>query len=617
VTKQSHQKLVTSIIRRLYRNGDAPLLSQRHAKIEIIMNLPFKAYWDLLSQHIRPQVGRFALLAGLLLGSIVLRIFAPQVMRTFIDSALAGEALQTLTGTALAFIGIALFQQFMAIAVTYVGENVAWTATNDLRAELAWHALNLDMKFHNDHTPGELIERIDGDVTELATFFSQFALNLISNGLLMIGILVALFIEDWRVGVTFAVYSLVTILVLARLKDIAVPHQKARRQAEAEMYGFLEEQLAGMEDVRSSGAVDYSIRELFRHQAIIWRHNRKAHFKRWMIENAMGLALTTGTLLAVGSGYWLYTAGLVTIGTVYLFVHYINLLEEPFWAMTHEIESFQTIGACVERLTEFRNFRVEVLDGDIAEDPRHPLALSFRDVSFSYDGGDSVLHDLSFELKPGAILGLLGRTASGKTTVARLVFRLYDVNSGHIRINDVSLCQLQLQTLRRNIAVVTQDVQLFRASIRDNLTFFDRSIPDERIIQTLEDMELGDWYRSLPNGLDSELDIGSRSLSAGEAQLLAFARVFLRDPGLVILDEASSRLDPATEARLERAIDKLLQDRTAIIIAHRLHTVQRADEIMILESGRVTEYGDRVRLAEDPNSRFYRLLQTGLEEVLA
>src|SRR5215216_7783133 len=348
------------------------------------MNLPFKAYWDLLAQHVRPQKGRFILLTSLLLGSIGLRIFAPQIMRKFIDSALAGESLQILTWTALAFIGVALLQQLITVSVTYLGENVAWTATNALRAELAWHALNLDMRFHNDHTPGELIERLDGDVTELATFFSQFALNLVGTGLLMIGILAALFLEDWRVGLGFAIYSLATILILARLKDIAVPHQKARRQAEAEMYGFLEEQLAGTEDIRSSGAVDYSIRELVRHQSIIFTHNRLAHFKRWIIENAMSLALTIGTLLAITGGYWLYSAALVTIGTVYLFIHYINLLEEPFWAMTHEIESFQTIGACVERLTEFRNFKPEVVDGSGVGSPAHPLELAFKEVSFSY-----------------------------------------------------------------------------------------------------------------------------------------------------------------------------------------------------------------------------------------
>lgn len=581
------------------------------------MNLSFKSYWNLLSDHIRPQKGRFTLLAVLLFGSIALRIMAPQIMREFIDEALAGKPLQILTTTAIAFIGIALIQQIVAVGVKYLGENVAWTATNALRAELAWHALNLDMRFHNDHTPGELIERIDGDVTELATFFSQFALNLVANGLLLIGILIALFIEDWRAGLAFSIYSVVTIVVLGKLKDIAVPHQRARREAEAQLYGFIEEQLAGTEDIRSSGAVDFSIRELFRHQGIILGHNRNAHFKRWIIENAMGFALTAGNLLAITSGYWLFSAGIITVGTVYLFVHYINLLEEPFWAMTHEIESFQTIGACVERLTEFRNFEREVLDGDGAEISSHPLALAFEDVTFSYNGDDHVLNDLSFDLKPGSILGLLGRTGSGKTTIGRLIFRLYDVNSGNIKINGTNLREAQLESLRRNISIVTQDVQLFRASIRENLTFFDRSITDEKIIATLEELELGDWLQSLPKGLDTELETGARSLSAGEAQLLAFTRVFLRNPGLVILDEASSRLDPATEQKLEHAIDKLLKNRTAIIIAHRLDTIHRADEILILDQGKVSEYGDRKQLAADSGSRFYQLLQTGMEEVLA
>ncbi|HMR98994.1 MAG TPA: ABC transporter ATP-binding protein [Anaerolineales bacterium] len=581
------------------------------------MNLSFSAYYHLLADHIRPQRGRFALLASLLFGSIGLRIYAPQIMRQFIDSALAGAALQTLTWTALAFIGIALTQQVVAIGVTWLGENVAWTATNALRAELAEHALHLDMKFHNDHTPGELIERIDGDVTELATFFSQFALNLIANGFLLIGILIALFLEDWRAGLAFTVYSFLTIFILGKMKDIAVPHQKARREAEAQYYGFIEEQLSGTEDIRSSGAVGFSIRELFRHQGEILKHNRKSHFKRWIIENAMGLALTTGSLLAIVSGYWLFTAGVITIGTVYLFVHYINLLEEPFWAMTHEIESFQTIGACVERLTEFKAFKREVKNETGLDVKSHPLDLKFDDVTFSYNGDANVLTRLSFDLQAGSVLGLLGRTGSGKTTIGRLIFRLYDVNDGSIKMNGAHINDLHLDSLRRNVAIVTQDVQLFKASIRENLTFFDRTISDEKIIATLEELELGDWYASLPQGLDSVLETGSRSLSAGEAQLLAFTRVFLKNPGLVILDEASSRLDPATEVKLERAIDKLLKNRTAIIIAHKLDTIQRADDILILERGNVLEYGNRKQLASDSTSRFHQLLQTGMEEVLA
>jgi ATP-binding cassette subfamily B protein len=197
------------------------------------------------------------------------------------------------------------------------------------------------------------------------------------------------------------------------------------------------------------------------------------------------------------------------------------------------------------------------------------------------------------------------------------VFRLYDPTAGYISLHGADIRQSRLKALRQRVALVTQDVQLFQASVRDNLTFFDRNIPDERIRAAIEALELADWYASLPEGLDTRLETGGRGLSAGEAQLLAFTRVFLRDPGLVILDEASSRLDPATEQLIERAIDRLLRNRTAIIIAHRLGTVQRADEIMILRDGRVVEYGERERLAADPDSRFYSLLQTGLEEVLA
>jgi ABC-type multidrug transport system fused ATPase/permease subunit len=218
-------------------------------------------------------------------------------------------------------------------------------------------------------------------------------------------------------------------------------------------------------------------------------------------------------------------------------------------------------------------------------------------------------------------LGLLGRTGSGKTTITRLLFRLYEAQNGQICLGEngrsTNLRDTPLDTLRQNIGLVTQDVQLFRATVRDNLTFFDRTIPDEKILAVIEQLELWDWYNALPDGLDTELETEGTSLSAGEAQLLAFTRVFLQNPGLIILDETSSRLDPATEQLIERAVDKLLQNRTGIIVAHRLQTVERADMIMILENGRLREFGPYHQLAHDPTSRFYNLRQTGLEEVLA
>jgi ATP-binding cassette subfamily B protein len=581
------------------------------------MNIPLRQYWNLLADHIKPQKGRFALLTVLLLGSIVLQIANPQIVRAFIDGVTSGEPTGMLTASALAFIGIALLQQVIGVGATYVGENVAWTATNALRADLLRHCLRLDMGFHNDTTPGALIERIDGDVAEMANFFSRLVIQVVGNLLLLIGVVVALLLTDRRVGLAFALFALISLLVLSRIRGIAVPHVKARRQARADLFGFLEEQLAGTEDVRSSGAVDFALRELYRLQYAILGHDRQTHLKRMTIGLVSGGVLVVGNVLAVVAGYYLFTAGAITVGSVYLIIQYVNLLSHPIRELTRQVEDLQTVGASVQRLTELRGVERVVQDGPGASLPGGALSLAFDGVSFAYAEDEPVLRDLSFRLEPGTVLGLLGRTGSGKTTIARLVFRLYDPSTGKIALGGVDARQAKLRHLRQRVSIVTQDVQLFQASVRDNLTFFDRSIPDERILAVVEDLELTDWYRALPEGLNTRLEGGGRDLSAGEAQLLAFARVFLRDPGLVILDEASSRLDPATERRVERAVDKLLQDRTAIVIAHRLGTVHRADDIMILETGRVVEHGERERLAGDPSSRFYNLLQTGLEEVLA
>ena len=261
------------------------------------------------------------------------------------------------------------------------------------------------------------------------------------------------------------------------------------------------------------------------------------------------------------------------------------------------------------------------------------MGVQFDRVSFFYDDEETraskltsaeslhVLKEINFQLAPGEVLGLLGRTGSGKTTMTRLLFRLYDPQYGSIRLKDngqlFDIKEIPFQYLRDRIGMVTQSIELFHASVRDNLTFFDTTIPDNNILSVIQDLGLSRWYHSLPSGLDTVLESGGSGLSAGEAQLLAFTRIFLKNPGVIVLDEASSRLDPVTEHLIEQAVDKLTQNRTALIIAHRLKTVQRADKIMILEKGKILEFGERQNLALDPNSRFNQLLKTGMDEVLA
>jgi ABC-type multidrug transport system fused ATPase/permease subunit len=581
------------------------------------MNIPFSRYWDLLAEHVRSQRGRFALLTVLLLSSIGLQILNPQVTRYFIDATQAGDATRSLLYAALAFMGIALVQQVTSVSATYVGENVAWTATNALRAELAAHCLRLDMSFHNSVSPGELIERIDGDVMELSNFFSQLVIRVMGNLILLFGIVVALLTVDMRLGLLFFIFAAVTLLALNTVRGVAIPYQKALRQATADLMGYLEERLAGTEDIRSSGAVDFVVVGMYKLMYQILVHWRQASWRMLIVYSVAGILLAVGTTIAFLSGYSLFGSGVISIGTAYLIVHYTSLLRRPIREITQQLENLQNIGAATERLTELRAVESKIQDGSGVEIASGPLAVDFDSVSFGYHDEVRVVNEISFHLEPGRVLGLLGRTGSGKTTLARLVFRLYDLSAGRILLGGTDIRDASLDQLRRQVALVTQDVQLFQASVRDNLTFFDPAFSDENILDVIGELGLGGWLDTLPDGLDTRLAAGGRSLSAGEAQLLALARVFLRDPGLVILDEASSRLDPATEQLIERAVDRLLENRTAIVIAHRLGTVRRADEILILEKGSALEHGPRRQLAADSSSQFYHLLQTGLEEVLA
>ncbi len=579
------------------------------------MGLPLKKYTDLLVNYLRPQWRKALLMVVLLLVSVGLQLVNPLILRYFIDTALSSRASASLTLVALLFIGIALTNQVVSILATYISENVAWTATNMLRTDLVAHCLSLDMAFHKAHTSGELIERIDGDVNTLSNFFSQFVVHLLSNLILLIGVLFLLFGINWRVGLAVSVFALTALFILISIRKRAVPRWIAERQMSANFYGFLGEQLAGTEDIRANGATRYVMRRF--HQLL---HNwypisRKASLAAY----AMGMTTITvfaiGNALAFALGAYLWSTGIITIGTVYLIFYYTNLLTQPIEQIRNQLQDLQRAGASIQRVEELLQIKPSIVDGIGTPLPAGALSVEFRNVSFGYVEDNTVLHDLTFHLQPGKVLGVLGRTGSGKTTLARLLLRLYDYQEGEIYLGHVPLRSLSLHTLRQRIGMVTQDVQLFRASVRDNLTFFNRAITDAHIIEVLNDLGLATWYRSLPKGLNTELGSDGEGLSAGEAQLLAFTRVFLANPGLVILDEASSRLDPATEHLIERAVSKLLMGRTAIVIAHRLGTIQRADEILILDDGHILEHSSREELAGDVTSRFYHLLQTGLEEV--
>jgi ATP-binding cassette subfamily B protein len=580
------------------------------------MKLPLQRYWRLLSHYLRPQWRQMLLLGVLILLHIGLRLLNPQMMRDFIDTAAAGGSLNSLVRAALLFFGIALLIQALSVANTFLGESVAWQATNALRLSLLRHVLELDQSFHKQYTAGELLERIDGDVNNLSNFFSRFTVYLLGNVLLMIGVLIFLFREDWRVGSALSLFAVVALFVMIRIRTVAIPYWKAFREQSAHFFGFLGEQLAGTEDVRANGAVGYVLRRFDQIMQGWFPIRRRASLLGGALWSTNLLLFALANAVVFALSLYLWQRALITLGGVYLLIHYTELLRQPMTQLRNQIEDLQKAEASIQRVEALLATTSKVKDNGREVLPAGPLSVEFEAVEFGYDELATVLHGVSFRLAPGRVLGLLGRTGSGKTTLARLLLRLYDPDSGQIGLAGVRPSAVSLHHLRQRVGLVTQDVHLFQGTVRENLTFFNPAIADEQLLAALTGLGLRPWLERLPDGLDTVLASGGASLSAGQAQLLAFARVFLADPGLVILDEASSRLDPATEHLVERAVGRLLQQRTGVIIAHHLATVERADEILILDGGKVLEYGPRAALAADPNSHFYRLLQSGLEEVL-
>ena len=575
-------------------------------------SIRFRQYAELLARYLRPQSGLVAAVGALLFAGIGLQLLGPQVVRYFIEEALAGSPVSRLFGAAALFTAIAIAQQIVNVLSAYAGGRVGWGATNALRADLANHCLSLDMSFHNERAPGEMIERIDGDANELGGFFSTFVISLLGNVVLLVGILALLFWEDWRAGMALTAFSAVMLTVLARMRHLSVAHSKAERDASTDTFGFIEERLAGREDIWASGGKPHVDRRFWRLMRVWFRAELRVGLMTAIMFNTNTFMFRAGSAIALAVGAYLFLNGHATIGAVYLVFHYTTLLGAPVQSLTRELTALQRATASLFRVSALFEERKVVLDGPNALALREPSA-RFEGVSFGYRADEPVLRDVTFDIRPGRVLGVVGRTGSGKTTLARLIARLYDPDEGRVLLGGSDIRDYRVSDLRDRVATVTQDVGLFDGSIRDNLTLYDRSVDDDRLREVMDRLGFMDWYRTQPHGLDTRLASGGSGMSAGEAQLLALSRVFLRDPAVVVLDEPTSRLDRATEALIDRALDELAAGRTVVLIAHHMATVERCDDILVLEDGRVIEVGERERLAADPGSRFHRLLRTGLE----
>lgn len=590
-----------------------------------------KKYTGLLSKYLKSCKLQLLFLFLIMGGSIIIQLLNPQIIRYFIDGIEKKRPMETLFLAAGLFIISALIQQVLAVASTFFSQNIGWKATNSLRLDLVKHCLGLDMTFFKEHQSGEIMERIDGDVTALFNFFSKLFVSFINNLFLMAGIIIIMFVQNPLIGTVFILFLLLSLGIIWKTQGGATYNFAKEREINAGFYGFLGEHLGCTEDIQTNGAGTYVMNRfysLLRKWLPVQLKAFLSGYKIWItLEGIFGI----GNIMIFALGGYMWYTDRITIGMVYLMINYIQLLEKPLEQLREQLLDIQKASASIIRMEEL--FRIQSkLDTQMegagaafekemgvstlySSRSAEETALELEQVFFEYEEKVPVLKNVSLSLKTGKVLGILGHTGCGKSTLARLIVRFYDPVSGRILLNGRPLKSIGKEELRKQIAYVTQEVQLFHASVRDNITFFNADIPDSLILQTIYEMGLKDWYENLSNGLDTMIQAGG-GMSSGEAQLLTLVRLFLKNPRLLILDEASARLDPITERLVDQALSKLMEGRACIIIAHRLKTVERADDILILEGGSILEYGKRETLLQDKASKLNELLHYGMEEVL-
>ena len=566
--------------------------------------------WATIAVQLAAERRRLVPLGAALLLSTLLPLAGPQLTARVVDGAIARAPLRTLVSLAGAYLAVVVAGQAATVAASYLASVTAWRTANRLRERVAAHAIRLDMAFHGRHTPGEMIERVDGDLLGLTQFLSSFAAQALGSILMLAGTLVLVWSVDVRLGAALTTLVAIGATGLITAQRRVVPYAAALREETAQMFGSVEERLVAAEDIRANGAGPHVVRRFQESAGRVLSAERRWQLRGGGVLAGTNLLFGIGTVVLLGVGILLREAGSVTVGTLVLLFQYAQMVRSPVEQIIGQARQLHEAGASATRVAGLLAERPSIVWPAVprALPANGPLGLRFRAVTFAYPGDSPVLHDIELEVPAGTSLGLVGRTGSGKTTVGRLALRLYDPTAGSVELAGADLREVGHRALRRRVGVVTQEVHLFAASVRDNVTLFDGAIDDGAVTEALEAVGLRRWLEALPDGLDTRLGAGGAGLSAGEAQLVAFARAFVARPGLVVLDEASSRLDPVTEEAVEAATERLLASTTAIVIAHRLQTLAGVDAVAVIEGGRIAEHGPRPELVADRASRFSGLL---------
>src|SRR5215813_9237087 len=572
-----------------------------------------------LLTYLKPYKPYVVLALVLILFESGLEVTFPWLTKIAIDRYIASANLSGLAGIAGIYVLLLLIRFVVASAQTYMLQNTGQRIMYDMRMQVFRHLHTLAPSFYDKNPVGRLITRVITDVDVLYEMFSAGIVSIFGDIFTLLGILIAIMILNWQLGlVTMSVVPLIFITTaLFRIK--ARDSYRRVRIAIAKINAFLQEHITGMAVVQLYNRERKSFRK--------FDDINKEHF----VANLDGIlayawfypaiellsSVTIALIIWYGGGKVIQDT--LKIGALVAFTQYSNRFFQPIADMSEKYNILQSAMASSERLFKLIDTPVTVVNPANPVRPARPARgeIEFRNVWFAYNDQDWVLRDVSFHVNQGESVAIVGHTGAGKTTTTSLLTRFYDIQKGEILLDGPNIATLDLSYLRGSFAVVLQDVFLFSGTIESNIRL-GSPISRERVEAAAENVNLGPFLRTLPAVLDHPVNERGTTLSAGQRQLLAFARALAHDPKILILDEATSSVDTETELQIRKAIDRLMEGRTSIIIAHRLSTIQRCDKIIVMHKGRVREAGTHQQLLAQ-RGIYYKLyqLQYKDQEVLA
>ena len=568
--------------------------------------------------YLRPYKPQVALALGAIIAASVLQLALPYLMKIAIDRHIATGDMQGMNAVALAFLGILIASFALEFIQTWTLQMTGQRIMFDMRMQIYRHLQRIDLQFYDRNPVGRLMTRVTTDVDVLNDMFTAGVVSIFGDVFTLVGIMIVLVTMDWRLAlVAFSVLPLIVIVTQWFRRNVRDSYRTVRTWI-ARINAFLQEHITGMPTVqlfrRERRAFDKFDRVNDRHRVA----NVDSIFYYAVFYPMIEIigALASALIIWFGGGWTLQ--GTIGLGSLVAFLLYSQRFFRPISDMSEKFNVLQAAMASSERIFKLLDEPVRIesaprsplsaLRGGRTADSGRRGAIRFDHVSFAYNAGDYVLRDVSFEVRPGERVGIVGATGAGKSTLINLLLRFYDVTGGAVLVDGVDIREMPLADLRALFSLVLQDVHLFSGTISDNIRLGNASIGDEAVRRAAEAVHASRFIERLPGGYASAVAERGATLSVGQKQLLSFARALAFDPRVLVLDEATSSVDTETEILIRDALRVLMAGRTTIAIAHRLSTIQDMDQILVLHKGQLRESGTHQELLSR-RGIYYKLYQ--------